>query len=454
MTHERWLFPRAVARADTRWFRRLARAKSPLMDATLPRLSRAADYGRLWAAIAALLGATKRRDAMRAAIRGLVSLACASALVNLPTKMLTRRKRPDLSVIPIARRLARTPLSSSFPSGHTASAVAFAVGAALEMPASATIIGPLAAATGVSRVFTGVHYPSDVAAGAAIGAAIALATLRVSPVPHDEAARARAALSGTEAATLEDGEGLTVVVNPHAGSNLGSDPAGILRRALPRASVVVPAPEDDLADVIARAAACGDVLGIAGGDGTINAAARIALERKLPLVVIPAGTLNHLAHALGIATIDDAVEAVQAGRTVAVDVGLIAGEPFLNTASIGVYSDIVDERDRLAHRIGRWPALFVALTRALRSNDAFDIEIDGVRRRVWAVFIGNCMYSPSGFAPSHRARLDDGLLDVRVISAERRRARLRLLAGLITGRLDRSGVYEERVERRMSVRSR
>jgi undecaprenyl-diphosphatase len=108
--------------------------------------------------------------ARRAALRGLASIAIASATTNLLGKRATRRLRPT-SEVSLARRLSRVPRSTSFPSGHAASAAAFATGVALEIPALAAPVGALAAAVGASCVVTGVHYPSDVAAGFAIGPA-------------------------------------------------------------------------------------------------------------------------------------------------------------------------------------------------------------------------------------------------------------------------------------------
>jgi membrane-associated phospholipid phosphatase len=156
--------------------RRIALARSPVLDRAMPALSRLADHGVLWIGLAAGLQATGSRRAARAAWRGLGSLAVASATANIAGKGLAARKRPSAAV-PAARRLAHTPWTSSFPSGHSASAAAFATGAALEMPVLTPAVAPLALAVGASRVVTGVHYPSDVLAGFAIGAAAGASTL-------------------------------------------------------------------------------------------------------------------------------------------------------------------------------------------------------------------------------------------------------------------------------------
>jgi membrane-associated phospholipid phosphatase len=137
-------------------------------------LSRAADQGKLWfatAAALALLGGPRGRLAAR---KGLVSLGIASALANLVVKPLSARRRPARAEIEeLASRHVRMPRSSSFPSGHTASASAFAIGAADAQPMLSAPLLVLATLVGYSRIHTGVHYPADVLAGAFIGVSAA-----------------------------------------------------------------------------------------------------------------------------------------------------------------------------------------------------------------------------------------------------------------------------------------
>jgi diacylglycerol kinase family enzyme len=127
------------------------------------------------------------------------------------------------------------------------------------------------------------------------------------------------------------------------------------------------------------------------------------------------------------------------GGAVALD-----GHTFLNTASIGSYVDLVDARERLEDRIGKWPAVVVALGGVLRRTRPAELEIEGERRTVWMVFIGNCRYNPLGFAPSWRERLDDGELDVRIVDGTHPWARTRLLLSVLTGRLSTCCAYEQR----------
>jgi len=168
---QRSLVAAAVA-ADRRVFRWLAGRHNPTLDRTMPVLSRAADHGLLWLGIAAVLAGSGRR---RPAARATVSLAVASATANGVAKLAIRRTRPSLERIPAVRRVRRIPVTTSFPSGHASSAAAFAVGAAREAPETAVPLGLLAAGVGISRVWTGAHYPADVLTGAVLGAAVARA---------------------------------------------------------------------------------------------------------------------------------------------------------------------------------------------------------------------------------------------------------------------------------------
>ncbi|WP_457540821.1 phosphatase PAP2 family protein [Williamsia sp. R60] len=140
-------------------------------DTALRQLTLAANHGKLWMTIAVVMSLIGKRQ-RRAGLRGLGSLAGASLVSNTVLKPLIGRRRPTLDPAH-PHPLVRMPWTSSFPSGHSASAAAFAVGAALERPRTAAVLFPLAAAVGYSRVHVGVHYPSDVIAGAAIGGGIA-----------------------------------------------------------------------------------------------------------------------------------------------------------------------------------------------------------------------------------------------------------------------------------------
>jgi diacylglycerol kinase family enzyme/membrane-associated phospholipid phosphatase len=421
------------------------------VDQGLLLLGRAADGGKLWFGVAAVLGMSRGRFRRRAALRGLFAAGIASAVANGPMKYAVRRRRPVQGRLVSHLPGFPKPSTSSFPSGHAAVAAAFAVGAGQEVPALGAPLAGLATLVGYSRVHAGAHHVSDVAGGAVLGAGAGLLTRRLWPVAPHEPAHVRTALEPADVEPSPRGEGLVVVVNPSAGSSERA--AEELRAELPDAEVVELDDGQDLPEALEKAADRGCAIGVAGGDGSVNTAAAMAAAAGKPLFVVPGGTLNHFAYALGLESIADAARAVKDGRAVSVDRAVIDGHTFVNTASIGSYVDLVDAREKLEHRIGKWPAVVVALVKVLRQSRPIQLELDGERRRVWMIFIGNCRYHPSGFAPSWRERLDDGQLDIRIVDGTRPWSRFRLLLSVMTGRLARCGAYEQRFARTMAVKS-
>ena len=152
----------------------IAETPTPRLDRVFRRLSRAADGSVLWIATAAVLAALGGERGRRAAVHGLASIGVTSAVVNLLLKRLARRRRPDRAThgVPVARHVTM-PVTTSFPSGHAASASAFATGVATVSPEAGILVSAAAALVAYSRVHTGVHYPGDVIVGTVTGASLA-----------------------------------------------------------------------------------------------------------------------------------------------------------------------------------------------------------------------------------------------------------------------------------------
>jgi undecaprenyl-diphosphatase len=437
-------------RWDALLLARVGRLPTTRVDRWLRRLSTFADHGKLWLLVGAVLG-LKPGQSRRAAVRGLGSLAVSSALVNVVLKRLFRRVRPDLAAISSSRALRRSPHTLSFPSGHSASAAAFAAGVALESPVAGALVAPVALGVGYSRVHVGVHYPGDVVAGLAVGGAMALATQHWWRVRPTDPARVWQAW---DAPALPDGEGLVVAVNPRSGRE-DYDPAADIAELLPRAEVLELREDAGVAELLGEAARSGRAraLGVAGGDGSVAAAAAVALEFGLPLSVVPAGTLNHFARDLGVATPPEAAAAVVQGAAVQVDVAEVNGVPFLNTASIGSYPEMVERRDRLSGRMGKWAALTVAAAQVLRHGSPVELEVNGRRISAWILFIGNGCYVPRGLSPAWRPRLEDGLLDVQYLRADLRFGRTRAVLATLFGVSEHSRSYAQFQTPELRVRS-
>ncbi len=349
------------------------------------------------------------------------------------------------------RAIASLPLVKSA-EATTAAASAYAVGAAMELPWSGLVLVVAPGLVGLSHVRAGRARIDGVLAAAAVGAGVAVASRRLWPVAPRTAADLRPSGGARRHVATPDGNTVAVVVNAGAGSDESDGPAEHLRQSLPEARLVELGEDDDLVEALERAAGDARVLGAMGGDGTLNAAAGIAHRQGIPLLALPGGTLNHFARDAGLESADDAIDALGKGEVVAVDLASIDGQCFLNTASFGAYVELVDARERLEDRIGKWPAMFVALVQVLRRSQPTEVEIDGRHRKLWMIFVGNCAYHPHGFAPSWRTSLDDGQLDVRLIDASMPTARFRLILAVLTGRLGRCRVYEEWCTRSLHVR--
>ena len=155
-----------------------------------------------------------------------------------------------------------------------------------------------------------------------------------------------------------------------------------------------------------------DVLGAAGGDGTVASVAAVAVERDLSLVVVPYGTRNHFARDLGLDR-DDPLAALAGfeGEERRVDVGRAGGRRFLNNVSFGLYAALVHRRE---HHRRRRQALagLRALSLSLRRRPRIWARIDGEPVKARVVLVANNAYELSLFSIGERECLDGGRLHV------------------------------------------
>jgi diacylglycerol kinase family enzyme len=210
-----------------------------------------------------------------------------------------------------------------------------------------------------------------------------------------------------------------LIVNPRSGGE--SPGAEELRDAARERGVTVHfLQEGDDLPALAREAGA-DVLGMAGGDGSLAAVAEVAIEQDVPLVVVPFGTRNHFARDLGLDR-NDPLAALDAfdGSERRVDVGRVGDRLFLNNVSLGIYARLVHRRERRRRRreaLARMRALALTL-RDRRRQQRFTVDGRTVRARL--VLVSNNRYALDLLSLGERERLDEGLLHLYVPHGIRR----------------------------------
>ena len=171
---------RRLGRVDRAAYRAVAGTSTPLLDGPLRQVSHFANFSKPWFLVAGVLALFGGAQGRRAALTGVAAIGLTSFVVNQPMKLAGERGRPDRTTLGVPEsRWVRMPSSTSFPSGHSGSAAAFAVSVGDVLPRLRLPLRAAAAVVIFSRVYTGVHYPGDVVVGAAVGALLGRATSAV-----------------------------------------------------------------------------------------------------------------------------------------------------------------------------------------------------------------------------------------------------------------------------------
>ena len=245
-----------------------------------------------------------------------------------------------------------------------------------------------------------------------------------------------------------------VIVNARSGTGWDEARAGDLRRLLDEADVdaevVLAQHADDLFRSLERAQPEGFQLVVAGGgDGTQSAVAAHVAGTPLVQGVLPLGTLNHFAKDLGIPLkLEEAIRTIGTGRVLEVDVGEVNGRVFINNSSLGLYPQIVRERELQQFHLGKskWAALASATLHATGQPFGIAVRIDAgddqQLRRTPFVFIGNNRYVMEGFSIGARPSLAEGELALYMARRRGRLALLRLALRALLKRLEQAEDFE------------
>ena len=196
----------------------------------------------------------------------------------------------------------------------------------------------------------------------------------------------------------------------------------------------------------------------AGGDGTLNAVAQAALADDLPFGVIALGTFNYFARAQSLPLEPaDATRALLAGGLRPVQVGQVNGQVFLVNASLGLYPQLLADREQFKARFGRRRsvALLAALVTILRSRERLELTIEspqGARRiRTAALVVDNNRLQLEQLGLPEADAVESGRLVAMFVKPASPSALLRLLSRALLHRLDGSRDVERLAVRRLRV---
>jgi diacylglycerol kinase family enzyme len=220
--------------------------------------------------------------------------------------------------------------------------------------------------------------------------------------PDESALHARASTGpGTVVAT---GAPIFIVMNAGSGEHGGEDVRLVIQETLSGGGRAFSLHEVDeparlkavAAEVVERAREQGGIVVAAGGDGTINSVAEATIGSGCPFGVLPLGTFNYFSRAHGIPSDTRAAcQILMTARAYSVQVGLLNDRVFLVNGSIGLYPELLEEREEAKQRLGRsrWVAIGAALGTLLRPHQTLRIDIESRERRQSLVtptlFVGN-----------------------------------------------------------------
>ncbi|MET7488480.1 diacylglycerol kinase family protein [Streptomyces sp. NPDC005538] len=371
------------------------------------------------------------------------------ALVFLVVTESVDRTRPDV------HRLDSSPPTSSYTSGHTGAATALYAGLAVLVLSRvrrpwrwplAGLLFLMPLVVGVSRLYRGMHHPTDVIGGIANGALSLLIVGRA--LFTDGSVTAPTGRRGTAVDVEEREPGSTALIfNPTV---TGEADREKLRRVLEQHGHRAPEFIETTADDRGTGQAAGAVrdgatlVVVCGGDGTIRAAADALAGTDVPLVVVPCGTGNLLARNLGLPlTPTDALDAALSGTPHRIDLGRIEGDGLTPThftamSGAGLDAAMLEHTDDRAKSAVGWLAYVLATFGTLRTpRIRLTVRLDDgpvLHRTARMVLLANVGTVQGGLTLLPAARPDDGLLDLLILDPRGPGGWMRALGVLMRGR--------------------
>ncbi|WP_420562223.1 diacylglycerol/lipid kinase family protein [Thalassobaculum sp.] len=237
----------------------------------------------------------------------------------------------------------------------------------------------------------------------------------------------------------------TLIVNPKAGSLLDNaitpqDIAERVRAAGIEVELLTGDPSE-LAELVDQAIGRpAELVIVAGGDGTVNAAARRVAGSEKTLGILPSGTLNHLSQDLGIPQdLNGAVAVLAEGEPVEIDIGEVNGHSFLCSSVIGFASRLARQREHWRGRLNpvRWARVIAHLFQTMDRDPAIEVTVTDpkevtLRTRHLTVAVGDYVDQPGRLFV--RTELDSGFLGLYALRSPSPQKLLTLTAKALVGR--------------------
>jgi diacylglycerol kinase family enzyme len=178
----------------------------------------------------------------------------------------------------------------------------------------------------------------------------------------------------------------------------------------------------------------GVIVAVVGGDGTLNAVARLLVGTKSVLFPLPGGTFNHFVRDLGMyPTIEGNIEAYQNSSVQKIDVGYVNDELFLNNSNLGLYPFSLIERKRTKMVIGKYAAALLSAFDQLFVFRRHALIVEGKKLRSPFVFVGNNIYDIQKSLTPERVSFNKGILTVMIATSSSRRALVRAILDVLKG---------------------
>jgi len=199
----------------------------------------------------------------------------------------------------------------------------------------------------------------------------------------------------------------------------------------------------------------GAVFAVVGGDGSLNAVARLLVNTPSTLLPLPAGTFNHFVRDLGMyPSMEENLEHVSTAETRTIDVGYVNDELFLNNTNLGLYPFSLIERKTTKKLIGKYAAAILSAIDQLALFRRHSLIIDGKKIKSPFVFVGNNVYDIKKSLVPERTTFDKGILTIMIATSGSRRALIRAIFSVLNGDVSHRNDFSLMQRSNLTVHSR